>query len=204
MPTMSVVLTTSYNQLSVTERAFVDAAVTHIERAAQKAKEPISHAIGRALPSEVVEASRGMLDKPLVLSALTERINAIAAEQELTSARLVRETMAIATANIGNYISYDPDGNPYFTLMNCSRDELAAIKNIEIETSGKWAEGKTKIKLTFHEKLAAIKLAGEHIGLWNVDNPHYKATQQAAAAIGADSTPHAAGEAYQRYLTGGA
>lgn len=198
-------LRSSYDQLTPTERAFVDQAVHHIEAAGTRAKETISVAARRVdVQSEIASWSRGMLDKPMVLAAITERINSIAIAQELTAQRIIKETVSIATANIGDYIAYDEEGNPYFTLAECTREQLAAIKTLEIETSGKWGEGRTKIKVGFHEKLTAIKLAGEYIGMWNADNPHWRAQQEADnASLPADTTPEAASDAYQRYLQSG-
>mgnify|MGYP002384867466 CR=1 FL=1 len=199
-----VFLRSAYEQLTPTERAFVDNAVHHIEGAGTRAKEPISVAARRVeVQNEIVSWSRGMMEKPMVLAAITERVNSIAIAQELTAQKIIRETVNIATANMGDYIAYDDDGNPYFTLAKCTREQLSAIKTLEIETSGKWGEGKTKIKVGFHEKLTAIKLAGEYIGMWNPDNPHYRAQQaENAAALPADTTPEAAADAYQRYLEG--
>jgi hypothetical protein len=196
----------AYRQLSPAQRAFVDGAITSIEDAANRAKERISLALNRPIPAHIVDKSGGMLDNPLVCAAITERITAIAAEQELTAARLIKELMAISTANINNFIEFDPDTEaPTFTLHNATPDQMAAIKSIEVETNGDSLTrgSRAKIKLTFHEKLPAIKMLGEYIGLWSGDNPHFRAEQARAtdkSALPQDASVEQVADEYQRYL----
>lgn len=199
------VFASAYRQLNPAERAFVDAAIVEIENAANRANERISLALNRPIPAHIVERSKGMLDKPLVCAAITERITAVAAEQELTAARLIKELMAISTANVNNFIEYDEDDIPRFNLTSCTPEQMAAIKSLEIESNGDALSraSKTKIKLTFHEKLPAIKMLGEYIGLWSGDNPHYRAEQVKAAdrsALPDTATAEQAADAYQQYL----
>jgi hypothetical protein len=200
------VFVSAYRQLSPSQRAFVDAAVQSIEDAANRAKERISLALNKPIPVEIVDKSNGMLDNPLVCAAITERITAIAAEQELTAARLIKELMSISTANINNFIEFDPETElPSFTLHNATPDQMAAIKSIEVETNGNGLTrgNKSKIKLTFHEKLPAIKMLGEYIGLWSGDNPHFRAEQAKAVdrtALPQDATIEQVADEYQRYL----
>lgn len=201
-----VVFVSAYRQLSPAQRAFVDGAITSIEDAANRAKERISLALNRPIPAHIVEKSGGMLENPLVCAAITERITAIAAEQELTAQRLIKELMAISTANINNFIEFDPDTDlPTFTLHNATPDQMAAIKSIEVESNGDALSrgSRSKIKVTFHEKLPAIKMLGEYIGLWSGDNPHFRAEQAKAAdksALPQDATVEQVADEYQRYL----
>lgn len=200
------IFASAYRQLQPAQRAFVDAAVSAIEDIAHRQKERISLALNRPIPSEIVARSGGMLENPLVCAAITERITALAAEQELTAARLIKELMAISTANINNFIEFDPDtGLPMFDLQNATPEQMAAIKSVEVETNGDSLQrgSKSKIKLTFHEKLPAIKMLGEYIGLWSGDNPHFRAEQARAtdkSALPDTATPEQAAEEYQRYL----
>jgi hypothetical protein len=200
-----VVFASAYRQLQPAQRAFVDAAITSIENAANRAKERISLALNRPIPQDIVERSGGMLDNPMVCAAITERITALAAEQELTASRMIKELMAISTANINNFIEFDDNDMPIFTLHNATPEQMAAIKSVEVETNGDGLTrgSKSKIKLTFHEKLPAIKMLGEYIGLWSGDNPHFRAEQARAAdktALPNTATPEQAADEYQRYL----
>lgn len=199
------VFASAYRQLSAVERSFVDAAVREIENQAQRAGERISFALNRTIPTHIVNQSKGMLEKPLVNAAITERILTIAAEQELTASRLIKELLAVSTANIGNYMSFDENDNPVFDLSKCTPDQLAAIKSVEVESNANAlsAASKSKVKVIFHDKLPAIKMLGEYIGLWNVDNPHFKAEQARAAdksELPDTATPEQAADAYARYL----
>lgn len=201
----AVVLASAYRRLTPAQRAFVDNAVVSIENAANRAKERISLALNRPIPNEIVERSGGMLENPMVCAAITERITQIAAERELTAERLIKELMAISTANVNNFIEFDEFDMPTFTLHNATPEQMAAIKSIEVESNGDSLQrgSKSKIKLTFHEKLPAIKMLGEYIGLFSGDNPHYRAEQAKAAdrsALPQDATAEQAADEYQRYL----
>lgn len=200
-----VILASAYRRLTPAQRAFVDSAVVSIENAAARAKERISLALNRPIDAGIVERSGGMLDNPLVCAAITERITQIAAEQELTAERLIKELMAISTSNINNFLEFDEFGSPTFTLQNATPDQMAAIKSIEVESNGDGLTrgSKNKIKLTFHEKQPAIKMLGDYVGLWSGDNPHFRAEQAKAAdrsALPHDATPEQAADEYQRYL----
>lgn len=203
---MTAIFASAYRQLTASERSFVDAAVREIEIQAQKAQVRISSVLnGQSIPLHIVQASRGMLEKPLVNAAINERITAIAAEQELTAQRLVKELHSIATANIGNYLDYDADGVPYFTLASCTPEELAPIKSLEIESNGDAMQRATKVKMkiTFHDKMPAVKMLGEYIGMFGVDNPHYVAEQaRNAPAIPAEATQEQAADAYAALIGG--
>lgn len=200
-----VILASAYRRLTPAQRAFVDNAVVSIENAANRAKERISLALNRPIPDSIVERSGGMLENPMVCAAITERITQIAAEQELTAERLIKELMAISTANVNNFIEFDEMDQPTFTLHNATPEQMAAIKSIEVESNGDSLSrgSKSKIKVTFHEKLPAIKMLGEYIGLWSGDNPHYRAEQAKAAdrsALPDTATAEQAADEYQRYL----
>jgi hypothetical protein len=74
----AVSFASAYRQLRPVEKAFVDGYVSDVERESARRGERISNALYRAIPDDVVAASRGMLDKPLVRAAITERINTLA------------------------------------------------------------------------------------------------------------------------------
>ncbi len=202
-----VVLASAYRRLTPAQRSFVDTAVVSIENAANRAKERISLALNRPIPDHIVERSGGMLDNPMVCAAITERITQIAAEQELTAERLLKELMAISTSNIHNFIEFDDFDSPTFTLHKATPEQMAAIKSVEVENNGDSLQrgSKSKIKITFHDKQPAIKMLGEYIGLWSGDNPHFRAEQAKAvdrSALPQDSTAEQAADEYQRYLGG--
>jgi hypothetical protein len=170
----------AYRQLRPAEKAFVDAYVADIERTAARNNERISLALHRAIPANVVEASRGMLDIPLVRAAIAERINDIAAASELTVHRVVKEWMAIGFASVGDYMQIGEDGQPYFDLARCTPEQLAAIKSIEIEESGGGdlsRPAKRKFKFVLHDKLGGLEALSKYMGLLERGNPHWREDQ---------------------------
>lgn len=180
-----MIFASAYKQLSHAERSFVDQAVMGIEIAAHRAGEKISYALNRPVPDDVVNrAPEGYLTRPLVTAAITERIVQIASERELTGERVIKELMSISFANIGNYIRYENDA-PYFDLTDCTPEQLAAVKSIKIKSTGDGMtlSGKTEIEVQFHEKIPAIKLLGEYLGLFTGDNLHLKTERAAAQAM---------------------
>lgn len=168
----------AYRQITQAEKAFVDAYVADLERNAQRNNERISLALYRAIPPDVVIASRGMLDKPLVRAAIVERINDLAAASELTPHRVVKEWMNVGFSSIGDYMQIGEDGQPYFDLTRCTPEQLAAVQSIEIEESGNGLDkGKRKFKFKLHDKLSALEKLGRYMGMLEPDNPHWRNDQ---------------------------
>lgn len=192
----------AYRQLRPAEKAFVDAWVAEIERDSARRNERISLALHRPIPAHIVDASRGMLDKPMVRAAITERINEIAASSELTVHRVVKELMGVAFASIGDYMDVGEDGMPFFDLAKCTPEQLAAIQSIEIEEG---ARGARKFKFKLHDKLAGIKMLGEYMGVLKADNPYWRAetaTPIGPAELPADATQDDAADVYARMING--
>lgn len=199
----------AYRQLRPAEKAYVDAYVERVERDAQRANERISLALHRAIPDSVIEASRGMLDRPMVRAAIAERINDIAAAQELTPHRVIKEWMAIAFSSIGDYMEVGEDGTPWFDLTKCTPEQLSAIKSIEVEEAG--GDGglsrpkRRKFKFQLHDKIAGLEALAKYMGLMQPDNPHWR--QESARPIGpsaipADATAEQAGDRYAAMING--
>jgi hypothetical protein len=196
----------AYKQLTPAERSFVDGCVREMEDAAHRAGQRISMALNRPIPAEIVERSRGMLERPMVTAAITERINELAARQELTVERMINEMKAIALCSIGHYMHVDDDGSPVFDLSRCTPEQLAAIKSIHVEEQG---DGLTRplkrtFKIILHDKIAGMKMLGEFMGILQPDNPHWKAELARAAApmLPEGATAQQAGDAYAAMLDG--
>lgn len=193
----------AYRQLRPAEKAFVDAYVGDIERDANRANERISNALHRPIPPHIVAQSRGMLDKPLVLAAITERVTDIAAQSELTVHRVIKELMAVAFCSVGDYMQVGEDGMPWFDLTKCTPEQLSAIQSIEIEETPRTGARKFKFKL--HDKLSGIDKLARYMGLLDADNPHWRA-EQARPVNGGMLPDHAtleqAGDAYSAMING--
>lgn len=197
----------AYRQLRPAEKAFVDAYVADVERKAQRAGERISLALHRAIPDDVVVASRGMLDKPMVRAAIAERINDIAAQSELTPHRVIKEWMGIAFSSVGDYMEVGEDGQPWFDLTKCTPEQLAAIKSIKIEENGDGLSRPKKRKFEFvlHDKIAGLEALAKYMGLMQPDNPHWRqenARPVGPGALPADVSSEQAGERYAAMING--
>jgi hypothetical protein len=195
-----IIFASAYKQLTPSERAFVDSVVAELDRAAQRTNERISTALYRPIPAEIAERSRGLLERPMVTAAITERINELAAMQELTIHRMVREMGAVAFSNMGDYMHVDGDGTPVFDLARCTPEQLAAIKTIKVKEHG---DGITRpmrreFEITLHDKLQGMKMLAEYMGLLEPDNPHWRADVARAAppTLPVGATVEQAGDAY--------
>jgi len=207
--TYPLVFTSAYRSLQPAEKAFVDGYVADVERESERRNERISNALYRPVPPEMIEASRGMLDRPMVRAAITERISALAADSELSPRRVIKELMGIAFGSLEHYMDVTDDGAGGSVLRvnveKATPEQLAALQSFEIEeTFGR--NGPTrKIKLKMHDKLAALDRIAKYMGLLEADNPHWRAEN--ARPVGPASLPGSidtaqAADAYGRMING--
>ena len=77
----------------------------------------------------------------------------------LTKEALARELVPLAVSNLGDYIEFNQDNDPYFDLSKATRAQLAAVQSLQIESyaDGKGAAAREvkKIKLQLHPKIHA-------------------------------------------------
>lgn len=197
-----IAVASAYQQLRPAEKAFVDACVAELERIADRNHERISAALYRPIPTSIAAGARGMLDSPIVVAAITERINHLAAASELSVMRIVREYMAIGFSNLNSYMEVGEDGQPRFDLAKCTPEQLAAVKSIEIEESFR---GSRKFKFTLHDKLGGLEKLARYVGMLEPDNPHWRAEN--AKPVGPASLPETtsvetAGDLYAQMING--
>jgi hypothetical protein len=200
-PNNALNFASAYRQLRPAEKAYVDGYIQTVERDAARIGERISNALYRVIPGEVVEASRGMLDRPLVRAAIAERINELAAASELTVHRVLKEYMSIAFASMGDYMTVGEDGQPMFDLAKCTPEQLAAIKTVEVEEG---VRGR-KFKFTLHDKLGALAPLGKYMGMLEADNPHWRndnARPVDQTALPADTSADKAADLYAAMVNG--
>lgn len=196
--------TSAYRQLRPAEKLFVDNYVASIEIEAERRNERISNALYRPIPAEVVEASRGMLEKPLVRAAVAERINEIAAASELTVQRVIKELSAMAFSSMGHYMTVGEDGFPYFDLSKCTPEQLSAIAHVKTEVSAS-GRGAAKFEIKLHDKRASLVELMNYMGLRDPDNPHWRAENAKpinAANLPGDVSDEAAADVYAKMING--
>lgn len=183
----------------------MDSTVQELENGADRNGERIGTVLHKPLSNAIVERSRGMLDRPMVTAAITERINEISAARDLTVQRMVKEMMAVAFSSMGDYMTVTEDG-PTFDLTRCTPEQLAAIKSIEVEESGDGLSRarKQKFKITLHDKLGGMKMLGQYMGMLEADNPHWRAdtARTVTPALPPGATTEQAGDAYAAMIDG--
>ena len=192
----------AYKSLRPSQKAFVDDYVARVEREAARSNERISNALHRPVPADVVARSNGMLEQPMVVAAITERINQIAADSELTVHRVVRELMAISFSSVADYMDISEDGYVSWDFSKATPEQLSAIKSYEVEES---MRGSRKVKIVLHDKLAGIDKLARFMGMLESDNPHWKASQARPVdqtALPASITDAGAADAYARMING--
>lgn len=205
----AVTLSSAYKQLQPAERSFVDGLVRELEHAAQRAGERISLALNRPLPPHIVASdTKDMLLRPVVTAAITERVNQIAADNELTPQMWIKHAMACAFSNMANYIDIDQfDGTASIDLSRCTPEQMMAIESIEVEGNGvdgfNRGNGKQKVKIKLHSKSAFMQMIGKYMGLVEPENPVWRADKAAQMQqIGQNDTVETAGERYGALIEG--
>ena len=103
----------AYRQISQPERSFVDRLVNLLAESAHRHEQPIRLALGQPMPDTVRRIDKkGWLDRPLVQAAITEEINRIADDQEISPQRWIKEVAAIAQSNVGEFYTVNVLGQP--------------------------------------------------------------------------------------------
>lgn len=194
--------TSAYRQLRPAEKLFVDSYVASLETEAERRNERISNALYRPVSAEAVEASRGMLEKPLVRAAVVERINEIAAASELTVQRVIKELSIMAFSSVADYQTVGEDGHPYTDFSRANPDQMRAVQAIETELSPR---GGMKVKYKLHDKFGPLKELMQLMGMREPDNPHwraYNARPVDPAALPGNVTDEAAADVYAKMING--
>lgn len=211
----------AYEALAPAERAWCDSVVHEIEAQAARQDMPLALYLqsGVTLPPSVTERDiKGMMQRRDVQYAITERLQENARNHDLSRARWEKELMAIAFANVQNYMDFSRAEAPVWNFTRCTPEQLAAIESIKIKrASGRaqtvdmaFVEGMlvdgattgTEIEIKFHSKLVALKLLGESAGYINAEGSKMAADRQPPPQVRTTDSPEAAAEAYQRMLEG--
>jgi phage terminase small subunit len=148
---------TAFDQLKPSERIFVNAYIA--------TDNPIT-AIVDAFPNlagSSVASVRAfdMLNRPLVQAAIAQKVNALAARYDVSMESLIGELAFIAKARFDDYFRITPEGEPFVDLSEASPEALSVISSVTVEDvkdgRGPDAREIRKVRLTFHDKLAAIE-----------------------------------------------
>lgn len=135
-------------------------------------------ALSRVVPGHrgaSVQASK-YLSMPGVREAIAEEQKAIAKRNEITVDRIMAELAKIGFANMQDYYSVGPDGDPHLDFTSLTRDQAAAIVEITVEDfkdgRGDDARDVRRIKFKLADKRAALVDMGKHIGMFQDRHIH--------------------------------
>lgn len=106
------------------------------------------------------------LSKPVIQrrisSYMRERISRIDITQEM----VIRELCKIAFANIKEFLHLDEEGNTRFIDFDeVDSDKATAISEVTVMYT---QTGNKKTKLKMHDKMEALKLIGQHLGMFKI------------------------------------
>jgi hypothetical protein len=83
----------------------------------------------------------------------------------VTREKLIRELALIAYGNVGDFLCFDDDGNPYYDFSEATRDQLASLDALQIDeyTEGRGEDRRMikSIKIKQRDKLKAIQMLAE-------------------------------------------
>lgn len=193
----------AYKQVTSAERSFVDGIVARIVEEAQRAGRPLTLLVDAPIPPALMaQDTRGWLQRPLVVAAITERIREVQHYKDVSIDTLIRQLFAIATFSLEEITRFDELGDPYFDLENATADQWAALESIDVEKSDALSRTtKTKIKIKRESKTAAIKQLTELLGGPEAVNSYIKQQRAAHTPVLTDqSTLTDAADEYQKMI----
>lgn len=109
-----------------------------------------------------VKASRLHL-QPEIQARIAEMKEALAVRTTITQQRVLEELAKIGFANAGDMIELTEDGKTTVDISKLTKDQKAAIAEIQIDTS---PDGKQRVKVKLHDKRAALMDIGKHLGMF--------------------------------------
>ncbi len=192
-------INSAYDSLTPLEREAVNQYVQAVELYAIKNNEQLIHALNRPIPPEVIARSRGMLEKPLVLAAIYDKIRDLANEKDLSAKRVLREHMLLATSNMADYVDIDLRGNIRINVENCTREQMACIKSLKVNNTLFGCN----VEIQLHNKEAHLTILSKMMGIDQPDNPVYLehiAKPKDVKALPATATPQDAEKDYMQLL----
>lgn len=104
-------------------------------------------------------------------SHIEEQATKVAIEKlAITKERVLQELAKIGFANMQDYMSAGPDGDPFLDFSALSRDQAAALAEVTVEDfrDGRGKEGRDvrRIKFKLHDKKGALVDIGRELGMF--------------------------------------
>lgn len=108
------------------------------------------------------------LRKPEIADAISERMKARSERTEITQDRVLAELAKIAFADQRKVMTWGPDGVRLRDSVELTDDEAAIVSEVSETTS----KDGGSLKLKTHDKVGALKLLGDHLGMWKQKIEH--------------------------------
>lgn len=199
----------AYKQLSSFEREFVDGFLRSLEKEAEKRFERLTTTLERVArgidPAKLDDRTRDMFAKPLIVAAIRERVEQIAAERDLTPEWIVKQYRNIAGASLEHYFTVGQDGFPQIDLSSLTPEQWSALQEVDAveEYSKRGTVRRVKVKL--QPKMEALAKLMAHTGLDKADNPTYgayKTLPPDLAQLPNSASVSELAEQYSRFIDG--
>lgn len=104
-----------------------------------------------------------MASQPAVANRIAEIQAQLTVRTSITAQRVLEELAKIGFANYSDFLTVDEDGRTNVDVSKLSKDQMAAIAEMQIDTS---PDGKQRIKVKLHDKRAALMDIGKHLGMF--------------------------------------
>jgi phage terminase small subunit len=116
------------------------------------------------------------LTKPLISARIAELQAERAAKIGVTQEAVIAELAKMAFANMADYMTVAPDGSAYMDLTRLTRDQAAAIQELNSETylekDGDEYKPVKKSRIKLSEKRGNLELLGKHLGMFKEEVNH--------------------------------
>ena len=170
----------AYSQLQTIEREFVDGFLRRLDTENTKAApERITTTLERVAASinfdELDSRARDQFAKPMVNAAIREAVEDLARERDLLPARIIQEHANIAFANMQDFFELGEYDWPKPILSKLTREQWAAIAEIDIVDEVGRNGSKRRLKFKLHDKLRSLDTLAKFNGLDKAENPVYSA-----------------------------
>jgi phage terminase small subunit len=128
-------------------------------------------------PRTAQEQSSRLLSNVIVAAAVEEALKTRAKRTEITADSVLRELASVAFAHMGEYATWSDDR---VSLKESSEVDPRAVSEVKQTAS----RSGISVGIKLHDKLGALKLLGQHLGMWSDTGD--SAGQTPAKAIPAD------------------
>jgi phage terminase small subunit len=116
------------------------------------------------------EQAARLLANVSVRAAVDEAMAERAERTEITADKVLRELALIGFANMADYMSAGPDGDPFLDFSGLTRDQAAALAEVTVEDfkdgRGEDARDVRRIKFKLADKKGALVDIGRHLGMF--------------------------------------